>query len=233
MICDALIPNQPCQWVEDRPFLLWDVGPRKVLEHWMDTLFLMNATLRLWLEEPDEEVYDFVCGTFPLSRHAQADTGPPKPGADACVFLDCSGHLIVRRGPRLTSCLPRQPVSRTWFAMVRKWLDDLGAAGSQTPELERQIAPGVFTGHHCDISPDTTFTGPCWIGSRCTIRSATIGPYAVVSDDCVIARGAEISQSYLTAGAVVPPRARMTGVAAGPSGVIAHHTGARLAAGLR
>lgn len=232
MICDALIPNQPCQWVEDRPFLLWDVGPRNVLEHWMAALFRMNATLRLWLEEPDEEVYDFVCSTFPLSRRVQADTGPPAPGAEACVFLDCSGQLITRRGSRLTSCLPRQPVSRTWFAMVRRWLDDMQTAGSQTPELERCVAPGVHVGHHCDISPDTTLIAPCWIGSRCTIRGATLGPYTVVSDDCVIARGAQVAHTYLTAGAIVPPRARMTGLAAGPGGVIAHATGMRLGPGV-
>ena len=86
----------------------------------------------------------------------------------------------------------------------------------------------VHIGHHCDISPRATFIGPCWIGSRCTIRAATIGPYAVVSDDCVIAHGAEIAHSYLTAGAVAPPRARMAGIAAGPGGVIAHATGERL-----
>lgn len=233
MICDALIPNQPCQWVEDRPFLLWDVGSRNVLEHWMDTLFRMNATLRLWLEEPDEEIYDFVCGTFPLSRRVQADTGPPTPGAEACAFLDTSGNLIVRRGSRLTSCLPRQPVSRTWFAMVRRWLDGLQTSGSQTPELERPAAPGVHIGHHCDISPRATFIGPCWIGSRCTVRAATIGPYAVVSDDCVVAHGAEIAHSYLTAGAVAQPRARMRGIATGPGGVISHATGERIISGAR
>ena len=46
MVCDAIIPNQAALWVDDRPFLLWEIGPRRVIEHWMDTLFRSNATLR-------------------------------------------------------------------------------------------------------------------------------------------------------------------------------------------
>ena len=137
MICDAIIPKQSASWVEDRPFLLWEIGPRRILDHWMDTLFRSNATLRLWMEIPDERLMAFVRETFPLNLRIQAGAGPPTSRPEACTFLDSKGSIIIRRGPQLTPYLPKQPASHTWFAMVRKWLAELQETGSQTPEVER------------------------------------------------------------------------------------------------
>ena len=228
MICDAIIPSQPALWLEDKSFLLWEIGQRCVIEHWMDSLFRSNATLRLWLEEPDELLFSFVSETFPLNRRVLVQTGAPSSRPEACTFLDSKGGIIIRRGPQLTPYLPRQAPARTWFAMVRNWLLELQTQGSQVPELESQISPGVFVGHHCSISKGTTFLAPCWVGSGSTIVGATIGPYAAVGENCVITRGARIAETYLLRDTYVAPGMQMTGVAAGPTGIIAHATGSRI-----
>lgn len=228
MTCDAIISHQPSQWVEDRPFLLWELGSHNVLDHWMDVLFRSNATLRIWLEAPDERVYAYVCETFPINRRVQVSTGPPTSRPEACTFLDTKGNVIIRRGAQLTHYLPNQPASQTWFAMTQKWLTTLHRSGSQTPELERQVTPGVFVGHHCSISPDTTFLPPCWVGSGSTIHGATVGPGTVVGENCVIGRGATVSDSYLITGTYVSPNTKMSGLAAGPAGIITHATGSCL-----
>jgi hypothetical protein len=226
MVCDAIIPNQPAPWVDDRPFLLWEIGPRRVIEHWMDALFRSNATLRIWLEQPDEMLYAFVCETFPLNRRAQVFSGTPSSRPEACTFLDSKGGIVIRRGPQLTPYLPRQAATRTWFAMSRHWLTDLAANGSQSPELEQQIAPGVFIGHHCSISKDTKLLPPCWIGTGSTISGATIGPHTVVGENCVIAGGAQVVESYVLSDTFVPASAQWSGVVAGPGGILSHATGA-------
>lgn len=228
MICDAIIPSQPALWLEDKSFLLWEIGRRCVIEHWMDVLFRSNATLRLWLEEPDEDLFSFVSETFPLNRRVHVQTGAPASRPEACTFLDSKGGIIIRRGPQLTPYLPRQAPARTWFAMVRNWLLELHTHGSQTPELESQMSPGVFVGHHCSISKDTVFLPPCWVGSGSTIVGATIGPYTAVGENCVITGGGRITDSYLLGGTYVAPGMQMTGVAAGPTGIIAHATGSRI-----
>ncbi|WP_461783465.1 hypothetical protein [Prosthecobacter sp.] len=227
MVCDAIIPNQPALWVDDLPFLLWEIGPRRVIEHWMDTLFRSNATLRIWLEQPDDMLYSFVCETFPLNRRAQVFSGTPSSRPEACTFLDSKGGIVIRRGPQITPYLPRQAVTRTWFAMVRQWLNDLVANGSQSPELEQQIAPGVFIGHHCSISKDTTFLPPCWVGTGSTISGATIGPNTVVGENCVIASGVRIEESYVLSNTFIPSNAQLSGVVAGVGGILTHATGAR------
>ena len=141
MICDAIIPSQPALWLEDKSFLLWEIGQRSVIEHWMDALFRSNATLRLWLEEPDELLFSFVSETFPLNRRVLVQTGAPSSRPEACTFLDSKGGIIIRKGPQLTPYLPRQAPARTWFAMVRNWLLELQTQGSQAPELEHVNSP--------------------------------------------------------------------------------------------
>jgi hypothetical protein len=224
MTCDAIISRQPNQWVEDRPFLLWDLGTHHVLDHWMDVLFRSNATLRLWLEAPDERVYAYVCETFPINRRVQVATGPPTSRPEACTFLDSTGNVVIRRGAQLTHYLPKQPASQTWFAMAQRWLDGLQKSGSKVPELEHQISPGVYVGHHCSISKDTVFHAPCWVGSGTTIHGATVGPRAVVGENCVISHGATVSDTYLITGTYVSPQTKMSGLAAGPAGIITHAT---------
>ncbi len=225
MVCDAVIPNQAALWVDDRPFLLWEIGPRRVIEHWMDTLFRSNATLRIWLEEPDDMLYSFVCETFPLNRRAQVFNGTPNSRPEACTFLDSKGCIIIRRGPQITPYIPRQAPTRTWFSMVRHWLADLAANGSQSPELESQISPGVFIGHHCSISKDTKFFPPCWVGSGSTISGATLGPNTVVGENCVITEGSHMEESYILSRTYVGPGVRLSGMVAGNGGVLALATG--------
>ena len=220
MVCDVIVPNQPALWVDDRPFLLWEIGPRRVIEHWMDTLFRSNATLRIWLEEPDDMLYSFVCETFPLNRRAQVFDGAPTSRPEACTFLDSKGGIIIRRGPQVTPYLPRQAATKTWFSMVRQWLADLAANGSQSPELETQASPGVFIGHHCSISKDTRFLPPCWIGTGSTISGATLGPNTVVGEHSVIANGVHVEESYILGGTHVRSGEHLSGVVAGRGGVL-------------
>ena len=218
MKCDAIIPAQTARWADNVPFLLWEVGQRVLVEHWMNVLFRCNAELRLWMEEPDEQLFAFICDTFPLNRRVQIEVGAPRSRPEACTFFDAKGNILMRRGPQLTPCLPRQSALVTWFEMVKRWLEELQTSGSQVPELETQIAPGVFVGHHCEISKHTQFIAPCWVGSGATVRGAVVGPYAVIGEDAVVAAGVLISESYVLSRSFVGADAVMRGQVAGPLG---------------
>ena len=228
MKCEAVIPYQPTAWVADTPFLLWEIGQRLLIEHWLENLFRSNAELNIWLEAPDEALFTFVCDTFPLNRHVQVQVGAPKSPPEACVFFDANGNSIIRRGPRLTSYLPRQAATKTWFAIVKRWLAELHTTGTQVPELEKQIAPGVFVGHHCIISPDTKFIAPCWVGSGATIRGASIGPNVVIGEGAVVTRGATLTESYVLRHSVVGPDLQLNGIVVGPHRSLVIATGAHI-----
>lgn len=204
-------------WVDDTPFLLWEIGHRVLVEHWMEHLFRSNAELNIWLEVPDERLFNFVSETFPLNRRVQVQLGAPKSRPEACTFFDAKGSIVVRRGPQLTSCLPRQSAIKTWFAIVKRWLAELQASGTQVPELETQVSPGVFVGHHCSISRDTELIAPCWVGRGVTICGSRVGPNAVVGENSVITRGTRITESYVLSNTVVGPDLALNGLVAGPS----------------
>ena len=77
------------------------------------------------------------------------------------------------------------------------------------------------------ISKDTTFLPPCWVGTGSTISGATIGPNTVVGENCVIASGVRIEDSYVLSNTFIPSNAQLSGVVAGVGGILTHATGAR------
>lgn len=226
MNADAILHAQPSALLNHEPFFLWEIGQRRVIEHWMEHLFRSNATLTLWLENNDDALAAYVRDTFPTCKRAEVKTGLPEAATDACTFVNAEGAIQLQRGTAIVPCLPDQPVTKTWFAMVRRWLLDLQKLGTQLPELETQIAPGVIIGHHCSISKDTVFNAPCWIGSGSTISGATIGPNTVIGEECVIAAGTHITESYVLSRSFIRPNTRLEGVVATSKTFVDHATGA-------
>ncbi|MCB1277602.1 hypothetical protein [Prosthecobacter sp.] len=225
MNADAILRNKSPILLNNEPFFLWEIGHSRVIEHWMDHLFRSNASLTLWLEEHDAKLAAFVAETFPLCKRAAIKTGLPDAATDACTFADSEGVIQLQRGTALVSCLPDQPATRTWFAIVKKWLLELHKFGTQLPELETQIAPGVVIGHHCSISKDTVFHAPCWIGNGCTISGAAIGPNVVIGEECVIATGVHVTDSYVLRRSFIRPNTRLDGVVVTPEIILDHATG--------
>jgi hypothetical protein len=225
MNADAILYDKNATLLNGESFFLWELGQRRVIEHWMDHLFRSNATLTLWLEKDDEKLAAFVRDTFPLCKQAEVKSGVPDAATDTCAYVDANGAIQLQRGTAIVSCLPDQPATKTWFAMVKKWLLEQQKFGTQLPEIETQIAPGVIIGHHCSISKDTVFNAPCWIGSGCTISGATIGPNAVIGEECVIAAGTHITESYILSRTFVPPNMRLDSIIATNGKFIDHTTG--------
>ncbi|HBJ84653.1 MAG TPA: hypothetical protein DDZ88_12435 [Verrucomicrobiales bacterium] len=225
MNADAILYDKPATLLNGESFFLWELGQRRVIEHWMDHLFRSNAMLTLWLEKDDPALATYVRDTFPLCKQVEVKVGVPEAATDASAFVDASGAIQLQRGTAIVPCLPDQPVTKTWFAMVKRWLHELQKFGTQLPELETQISPGVIIGHHCSISKDTVFNAPCWIGSGSTISGATIGPNVVVGEDCVITAGTHITDSYVLSRTFIRPNMKLDGIIATPKNFIDHATG--------
>ncbi len=226
MRCDALVHRHPHHWVDEAPFLLWEIGSQTVLDHWVDFLYESNSRIVLWLEEVDSRILTFVNETFPLSRNTTIRIGLPTAAAECCTFLDASGDILIRRGEELRNYLPpNEPASRVWFEMVKKWLGRLQENGTNAPEIEEEIRPGVFVGHHCHISHDSELVGPCWIGSYSTITGAKIGPHAVVGENCLISPGCRITNSYVLKHTFLGEHLMLDGLVAGRTGILHHHSG--------
>lgn len=225
MRCHAIIDPLPHQWVNDSPFLLWEIGMKTVLEHWADTLYESNDRLVLWLEEIDSRLLNFANETFPLCRNVIVRIGVPDPGIEWGTFLDAAGNIVRQPGSATTHYLPPQPAPATWFNLVGKWLESLRAKGSTTPEIEREIQPGVFVGHHCRISRKAEFIGPCWIGSGTTVEAARIGPYAVIGEGAIVSRHTRVSASYVLRDTFIGEHLTLDGVVAGEGQLLDHRTG--------
>jgi hypothetical protein len=211
--------------VDDTPFLLWEIGMKTVLEHWADTLYARNDRMVLWVEEIDSRVLNFVNDTYPLCRNVTIRIGVPEGEIACCTFLNADGSISFRQGSTFSPYLPEQAAPTTWFNLVRKWLETLTSSGSATPEIEQEIQPGVFIGHHCRISRHARFEAPCWIGSRSTVGEAAIGPYAVIGEDSVISRRTSVTESYVLRDTFVGEHLTIEGVAAGNSILLDHRTG--------
>ena len=224
MRCASLIDRQPHSWVNDQPFLLWEIGMKTILEHWADHLYESNPRMILWLDEIDSRLLNFVNGTFPLYRNVTIRIGVPAGGMECCTFIDADGGIVLRPSSELMRYLPPQPAATTWFRLVSKWLGNLRDKGSTVPELEREIQPGVFVGHHCRISPGTKFTGPCWIGSGAEITDARIGPYAVIGENTIVSRGTTVADSYVLRDTFVGGHLTLGGVVAGNGRLLDHRT---------
>lgn len=224
MRCASLIDRQPHLWVDDSPFLLWEIGMKNTLEHWSDQLYETNHRMVLWLDEIDSRVLNFVSGSYPLCRNVTIRIGVPQGVMECCTFIDPEGNIVLKPGSELIRYLPDQPAARTWFRLARKWLDRLREKGSTTPELEREIKPGVFVGHHCRISPTTEFTAPCWIGSGAEISGARIGPYAFVGENAIVSRGTAVMESYVLRDTFVGEHLTLGGVVVGNGKLLDHQT---------
>ena len=234
MKCDALIHGQPDNWLEETPFLLWEIGGKTVIEHWVDVLYESNIRMVLWLEEVDARILTFVNGTFPLSRNTAIRIGLPEMAPGVCTYLDEDGKIVTKPVEKLRSYLPPGEVtSRIWFKMVRNWLADLQKKGSNAPELDEEIQPGVFVGHHCKISRRAELIPPCWIGSSSTIGDAQIGPFAIIAENCFISSGTRVTESYVLRNTFLGERLTLDGLVAGRNGILRHRTGtlARIADG--
>ncbi len=225
MICDTFIPNRTDSWIDGTPFMLWEIGHRRVIEHWMDALFRSNSTMRLWLEKEDPALQAFINATYPLCRRVQVQIGQPSEAKEACTFINDLGAIVLKKGQIITPYLPAQPAAQSYFAMIKKWLHEMQTGGTQLPELETVASPGVIVGHHSRIAQDTTLIAPCWIGNGCTISGASIGPNAVIGDHSIIAQGAQIAESYVLRGTFVGANVVMNGLVAGRKKGIAHATG--------
>ena len=224
MRCASLIDRQPHPWVDDQPFLLWEIGMKTILEHWADHLYETNHRMILWLDEIDSRVLNFVNGTFPLYRNVTIRIGVPEGAMECCTFIDADGNIVLRPGAELMRYLPAQPASRTWFRLVGKWLGNLRDKGSAVPELEREIQPGVFVGHHCRIAHGTEFIAPCWIGSGSEISAARIGPGAVIGENSIVSHGTTVADSYVLRNTFVGRHLTLGGVVAGNGKLLDHQT---------
>lgn len=229
MIADAFLLAQPNQRINGQPFFLWEIGQRLVIDHWMDHLFRSNATLSLWQEQPDPALRRHVEGIFPLCLRAEVHDQLATSVREICCHLTPDGQIKLQRGSEPIPCLPDQPITRSWFAMVQRWLGEFQRFGTQLPELETQISPGVIIGHHCKIAKHTVFHAPCWIGSGCTIEAAEIGPNTAIGENCSVAAGSEVRNSYLLSHTHLGPNLRLDGVIASPGQWFDHQSGNELA----
>lgn len=83
--------------------------------------------------------------------------------------------------------------------------------GNTGIKLEGHERGGVWVGNGTDIEPDVQVIAPSIIGRNAKIKTgATVGPYAVIGDNCIIEEGAVIHRSVLWDNVYVGHQTRLT-----------------------
>lgn len=222
---EAVISCTPVPWPGGHSFLLQEVGPKKVIEHWSDALTEASHSLTLCMKEPDHALLDYISSSFPLSKRVSIRLNVPSEAAEGCSYFENDGSIKIRSGETLQPFLPASNPAEVWFRVVKRWLEELETKGSSLPEIETQPTPGVVVGHHCRISPDTQLIPPCWIGNRATLRSCTIGPFAAVGEKSIVSQKTRITNSYVKGGTFVGEGLCLDGLVVGGKRILEHSTG--------
>jgi len=182
------------------PFVLWPVGPRPLLAHWMDEAVRRNVAAVCIIAEDRPHLVRAELGgggywsrkiTVLSQRPANAPSTIERmtglPGTpDAAAPTDSAGLL------------------RHWLALQLQWV---GSLAEGRVSIESMVAPGIWLGVKTRIHPTAKLTAPCWIGTHTEIgANSQIGPGAAVGDHCVIDDGASVEDGAVLPGTYVGAR---------------------------
>jgi carbonic anhydrase/acetyltransferase-like protein (isoleucine patch superfamily) len=196
-------------WRSHRPFVLWPVGPRPLLAHWMDEMVRRGVReVEILAADRPAEVRAFVGDGGYWSRKVSVAACPsePAPGPGDEVMLGLPGGAAAARPADAAALL------RHWLRLHEEW-----AAGAEVGEKSvlRRLPSGAIVGPHARLADDVRVEPPCWVGERATVgRGARLGPGAFVGERCVIGDGCQVARSVVLPDTFVGDRVGLDGCVA-------------------
>ena len=168
------------------PFVLWPVGPRPLLAHWMDEAVTRGArSVRILSPDRPNALREFFAAGDYWSCAVEVLSSRP---ADWPADADVLDHL-----PRTAAPNPPADAAaliRRWLELNLQWIRDRPEGGIT---IDQRHPAGGWVGPKARLHPAAVLTAPFWIGARTEIGArARIGPDVVVGASCVVDEDAEI-----------------------------------------
>jgi len=185
------------------PFVLWPVGPKPLLAHWMDEAVRRNVA-EVVIVAPDRPhlVRAALAGGHYWSR---AVCVLPQRGAEAPAGIECLDRLPGQPAAVVVDT-PAALLAR-WFELQQAWL-----ASRQSGEIsiDRHLPPGAWIGPLALVHPKARLIAPCWIGARAQVGAgAVIGPNALVGERSIVDDGAIVREAAVLAESYVGPKVNL------------------------
>ena len=168
------------------PFVLWPVGPRPLLAHWMDEAAARGARqVRILSPDRPTMLRDFFAAGDYWSCQIEVLSAPPADWPAEAEVLDHFPHTAAAPQPGDAASL----VSR-WLDLNLVWIRRRPTGGVN---IDHPHPTGGWIGPKARLHPSAVLTAPFWIGAEAEVGAhARIGPDALVGESCIIDEDAEI-----------------------------------------
>jgi len=179
-------------WRHPLPFVLWPIGPKSLLAHWMDEA-VRRSVSRVVIYAPDRpaEIRQHLEGGHYWSKAVEiipvAREGISAPNA-------------IRLDGLPWSSVP-EPVSsaegllQRWHDLQAQWLE---ARQSKDVAIDVEREPQGWVGPGAIIHPNAEMRPPYWIGSRAIIGAkCRIGPMAIIHPGCLLDTRVEVKRAIV------------------------------------
>jgi hypothetical protein len=185
------------------PFVLWPVGPKPLLAHWMDEAVRRNVA-EVVIIAPDRPhlVRAALAGGHYWSRAVRV---LPQRGAEAPA--DCARLDGLPGQPSLPPVATPAALLARWLELQHAWLN---SRHSGEISIDRHLPPGAWIGPLAQVHPKARLIAPCWVGARALIGAGVVlGPNALVGERSVVDDGAIVREAAVLAESYVGPRVNL------------------------
>lgn len=178
-------------WGRPDPFVLWPVGGRSLLEHWLDAVVGWGwKTVDIYAPDRPEMIRRHLEGgsywSLRITVHPSVFAG----GSDKDVRKICGW-------PNGSEQSPQSPAEllQCWLALHQAWLEGIDP---KVPRLEQQRGPGVWISPQAKVDATAVLHGPVWIGTGAEIGSGVeLGPQAFVGAGAVLDEGVTARRCWI------------------------------------
>ena len=185
------------------PFVLWPVGPKPLLAHWMDEAVRRNvAEVVIIAHDRPHLVRAALAGGHYWSRAVRVLSQRRADTPADCVRLEG----LPGQPPLPAVATPAALLGR-WLELQHAWL---ASRQSGDISIDRHLPPGAWIGPLARVSPRARLIAPCWVGARAQIgANAVIGPNTLVGERSVVDDGAIVREAAVLAESYVGPKVNL------------------------
>jgi len=179
-------------WRHPLPFVLWPVGSKSLLAHWMDEAVRRNVS-KVVIYAPDRPAE--------IRRHLEGGNYWSKTVEIVPISEERASAPKAIRLDGLPGSPPKVPIDsaesllRRWFDFQAQWLE---ARHSQEVTIDMEKVPQGWLGPGAIVHPNAELRPPYWIGARTIIGAkCRIGPMAIIHPGCLLDTRVEVERAVI------------------------------------
>jgi len=179
-------------WRNPLPFVLWPVGSKSLLAHWMDEAVRRNvAKVVIYAPDRPAEIRQHLEGGHYWSKAVEViPVSEESNSARHATRLDG-----LPWSPPQAPMVSPETLLRRWLELQAQWLE---ARHSQEVAIDVERVPQGWVGPGAIVHPTAELRPPYWIGARTIIGAkCRVGPMALVHPGCLLDTRVEVEQAVI------------------------------------